>query len=234
LTSPHANLFGSVTGPLYQACRSLAAESGCSVYGLLMTITALTVYRLTGKDNFAIFTMSHGRHDRTDKQTIGDMINMMPVFYHLPVRLSFSQLIQACNMNYLEAMRHNRLPFNELIKFYPWVSIRHGFNFNHAWCVMSALESENSYCRPPLLPTFLPEQNQAHQFYVDVQETTGLKVDLLVRYQTVKYTRQRVARYLAILIDTLERVIREPDAPAAILRTPGLAESSRRDRTESF
>lgn len=221
MTSHYLTVERSLTGARYQACCDLSARIGvgCSNYALLMFVAAMTVYRLSGRTNFAMFHMSHGRIDPAGKQTIGAMINMIPVFYNLAADRSFEQTIQACRTAYVESMMHSRLPFNELMKFYTYESIRHGFNANHAWIVFSSLEFEATVAQTAYQAATIGAKNQPHQFFNGIMEIPGERISLQVRYQTVKYNQRQVETYLDAYLDTFDRVVRQPEAPLSSLRT---------------
>lgn len=208
----------SVDSELYQAAKALAAAHGSSLYSLMMTIAAFTVYRLTGRTNFAIFHMSHGRLDVQGKQTIGNMINMLPVFFRFEPGQSCQRLIQDCGMNYLESLRHSRLPFNELVKFYARLAMLHGFIFNHAWFVMSSIDFAAAYAKLPFESGFIDAQNQPHQFFAEVDEIPGEQVFINLKYQIPKYTEAKIKEYLAVMVDTLRQVVADPEQPLTRLR----------------
>lgn len=212
----------NLSGPLYQQCSTLTARLGvgCSNYSLLMFVAAMTVYRLTGRTNFAMFHMSHGRLDPVSLQTIGSMINMIPVFYNLDPGQSLEQILQDCRKAYVEAMLHSRLPFNELIKLYPYEGFRHCFNFNHAWIVFSALDLEATIARTAYQAETIGAKNQPHQFFVIINDIPGERIDVQMRYQTVKYNKDQATRYLDAFIQTLNQVLGQPQASLSSLR-PG-------------
>lgn len=218
LTSPFDIVDFEITGQLYQDCRGLAAENGCSLFGLLMTIAAFTVYRLTGRTNFVIFTMSHGRFDLQGKRTIGNLINMLPIFYLLEPGQTLGAQIQACHVRYLECLRHGRLPFNELMKLNMKLAFRHGFNFNLGWIVMSSLEHSPLQENPVYSAGYVDAKNQPHQFFVEIMDMPGTSALVRLKYQTVKHTPQQAAGYMEQFADTLARTVHTPDLQLETLR----------------
>lgn len=213
LSSSHLTIDRKFEGQQYLDCSALSASIGvgCSNYALLLFIAAFTVYRLTGKTNFALFHMSHGRTDAAGKQTIGTMINMIPLFFNLKKSNTFMQELQNCRIAYLESMMHSRLSFNELINFYFHESIRHGFNFNHAWMVFSSEDFEASVARSPYYARTFGAKNLPHQFFCEILEVPNERIDISLRFQTRKHSSQQVESYLQVFMDTFALVIRQPN-----------------------
>lgn len=221
LVSTSQTLELNIEGPTYLGLREYAARFGVgsSNYSLLLFTAAFTVYRISGETNFALFHMSHGRADAASKQTIGTMANMIPVFFNLDVDQTFTQAVQVCKQAYLDALMHGRLSFNDYMMFYFHEALRNGLNFNHAWMVLSAEDLQVSASRTPYQVRTFGAENQPHQFFCEILEVPGQTIHISLRYQTVKYKPGQAASYLAAFEDTLRRMLNQPDARLASLRS---------------
>lgn len=210
VVSANASVTRTIEDSQYKGLRALSTHHGCSVYGLLMTLVAFTVYRLTGQTNFAIFTLTHGRFDIKSKKTVGEMINMLPIFYNLDCDKTFEQLIESCNVAYLESLHHSRFPFNEIVKFYLRLSILHGFIFNHAWLVPSSIDFESNLSGKIFEHQEIDEKILMHQFFLEVDEWPNQYVKLRLKYQIARRTELEVERYMDSFLSTIQSVIDQP------------------------
>ena len=207
-----------VAGPDYQAMIALASNLGCSLQSLVMTMAALTVYRLTGKTNFCIYSLTHGRFDAIDRKTVGCLMNTVPTFFNLQLEHSFSQTLQDEYLNFLETLKHGRLSMSEQTPMSYKEAVLHGFNFNHAWLMISAMEYERTFAHSAYIGKALPGTNQPHQFYCSLLEVPGERMQFLLTYQTHRFKPDQVEMILNHFGDTLKMVTTNPEAAVRSLR----------------
>ncbi len=205
-------------GQLYQDTIALASRLGCSLQSLVMTVAALTVYRLTGKTNFCIYSLTHGRFDALDKKTVGCLMNTVPTFFNLQLDHSFSQTLQDEYLNFLETLKHGRLSMSEQTPMSYKEAVLHGFNFNHAWLAISAMDYERAFAQSTYIGKALPGKNSPQQFYGSVLEIPGERIQFVLTYQTHRFKPAQVERILANYHDTLQLVVANPDAAVRTLR----------------
>lgn len=213
-TSSYRTVNRILDGRLYTSLVRLAESSGtgCSPYALLLIISAMTVYRLSGVTNFALYHMSHGRFDAESRLTIGCLINMVPIFFDLDPHQSFAEVIRTGTRNYLEALMHSRLSFNECIMLYLTKVIRRTLALNQAWMVLSSLDFEASVAHSHYQADTFGATNQPHQFFGGIMEIPGEGIHLYLRYQIVKHESEQIEKALDIFMDTVETVVNFPDS----------------------
>ena len=214
----------TVRNPLYLEAAKLAKSlgPGCSTYALLAFTAAFTVYRITGKTNFALYHMSHGRQNAAAKETIGAMINMFPLFFNFRPEGSIRSELEKARTAYLEALFHGRLSFNDLLMYTIRQSFRHGFNFNHAWMVLNNEDFAASVARTSFEAKSFGAGNQPHQFFCQLLENPGESLEVSLRVQTDKYTEEQARGFLNLFLDTLRIVLGNPDQALGNLRQEGM------------
>lgn len=213
----------TIRDPLYHRAAELARTlgPGCSTYALLVFIAAFTIYRITGRTNFALHHMSHGRQDAAARETIGAMINMFPVFFDLNPGATFREELAKARNAYLEALFHGRLSFNDLLMYTFREALRNGFILNQAWMVLNNEDFAASVASTPYEAESFGARNQPHQFFCQLLENPGESLELSLRVQTKKYGEDQARDFLRLFLETLEAVLKDPDRPLSSLGNSG-------------
>ncbi|MDD6394576.1 MAG: condensation domain-containing protein [Firmicutes bacterium] len=202
----------------YEALMNLCHSDEYSLQYLLMSIAALTVYRKTGKDNFCIYSLTHGRTNYVLKQTVGCMMNTVPIFYDIDTSLTIREFFKNQYMVFLDTLSHGSFSMSEQTPLSYKEAIRHKFNFNHAWMLFSAMDYGNMTVKSKYKPCMLGTTNSPFQFYCSVLEVKGEMVKLGLRYQTDKFTHEKIEELLDLFSDTVRKVLENPDAVISTLR----------------
>lgn len=192
----------------YTRLLQLASQLGCTLQALMMTLAAFATYAVTGKENFNIFSLTHGRLTRYLKNTIGCMMNTVPVFYDLQPDVPIKTQIRENYLLFLENLSHGRLPLGELVPMSYPEAIKHFFNFNPAWLLFSCMEYGNLFAHSRYKMDLVLSDNQPSQFYLSMLEVPGERLDFDLSYQTRKYKPQTIKlllkAYYFIIISTLD------------------------------
>lgn len=176
----------------------LASQTDSTLQSLLMTLAAVTTYIVTGKKNFCIFSLTHGRLNQYLKKTIGCMMNTVSVFYNLNPDITIFKLLPDCYITFLDALSHGRLPMGEQIPMSYLEAVKHFFNFNPGWLLFSNMEYGNLFAHSAYEMGIIPPTNQPHQFYLSMLDVTGEKLELELSYQTRKYKPETVRQFLDV------------------------------------
>lgn len=186
----------------------LASQMGCTLQALMMTLAAVTTYVVTGKENFNIFSLTHGRLTRDLKKTIGCMMNTVPVFYDLQPDVSVRIQIRENYLLFLENLSHGRLPLGELVPMSYPEAIKHFFNFNPAWLLFSCMEYGDLFAHTRYKMDLVLSNNQPSQFYLSMLEIPGERLDIDLSYQTRKFSphtiKQLLNNYMYVIGSTLD------------------------------
>lgn len=201
----------TVDRDLYQRITALTHECSCSMQSYMMTMAALTTYVLTGKDNFCIYSLTHGRQSLIAKKTVGCMQNTVPTFYDININKPISEIVSDSYMEFLEALSHGRLSMGEQVPLSYKEPLRHWFNFNHGWMLFSSMEYGQLFeSSADLSMGFLPQLNIAHQFYVSMLETPGDHITFELAYQTRKFTQAQAQHMINTYIELCKLVADNP------------------------
>lgn len=211
----------TIENDLYQRILTLAHDCNSSLQSYMMTMAALTTYVLTGKDNFCIYSLTHGRQNLIAKKTIGCMQNTVPTFFDISAEKPVSKIVSDSYMEFLEALSHGRFAMGEQVPLSYKEPIKHFFNFNHGWLLFSAMEYgqlfENSN---DLRMGFLPQINIAHQFYFAMLEVPGDHITFDLSYQIRKFKQAQVVKMLHTFVEVCRLVVENPTVtPEQLKRT---------------
>ena len=202
----------SLKGQLYLDTIELASRLFCSVQSLIMSAAAFTVYKITKQTNFCIYSLTHGRYDAAARKTIGCMMNTVPVFFNLNPEQTLQSLIQEEYMNFLETLKHGQFSLSEQTPLSYKEPVLHGFNFNHAWLLISAMEYGAAFSNSAFEAKMIPGTNQPYQFYAMILEIPGEQIDIRLRYQTRKFSADQVSCFLQQYADTIRKLTSSPDS----------------------
>ena len=208
----------SLGGQLYLDTIELASRLYCSVQCLVMSAAAFTVYKITRQTNFCIYSLTHGRYDAAARKTIGCLMNTVPVFFNLNPDQTLQCLIQEEYMNFLETLKHGQFSLSEQTPLSYKEPIRHCFNFNHAWLLISAMEYGAAFSNSAYEAKMIPGTNQPYQFYAMVLEIPGERIDIRLRYQTRKFSAGQVRYFLQQYSDTIRKITLNPDSRLSEIR----------------
>ena len=202
----------ALTPHTYELLTRFCSENQCSMPSVLLSATAITVYRLTGKKNFSLFNLIHGRDTFKLKRTVGCMVRTVPVMFNIDLNKSFSCAAKDEYKHYLETLSHSRLPFSRHVLYSYFKSLKNGFNFYHNWFLFSAMEfgtlSANSKIGLQLVKKYM----QSNIFYCAVYDMPEEKtVCLELVYQTGKYSSEKIKAAATAFNETLSLLLSAPD-----------------------
>ena len=205
-------VMGSVQGALYQKLVQLAKSIGSSIPSISMALAALCVYRLTGRDNFCIFSPVHGRYTLTARRTVGCMMNTFPTFYYIDAQKKIVDFLSDSQLNFLEALKHSRYPMSRQTPLSYTEAFKHLLNFNPAWLIFSSMNYGEAFAKSPYEAKMIPRHNMPHQFYNSFLEVPGERIDMMLGYQTHKYSQKQAAYFMDAYIKLIDDALANPDA----------------------
>ncbi len=186
-------------GEIYENICELASQCNCSLQSALMSLAAITTYVITGKDNFCLYSLTHGRRKFTSKKTIGCMMNTVPIFYDIADKdKPVNEFIRESYLDFMDTLTHARLSMGDQVPMSYKEPIKHFLNFNHGWLLFSTMDYESVKENAALEITDLPSLNQAHQFYASILEVPGEHVRINFQYQIHKFKREKIEKILNV------------------------------------
>ena len=129
-----------IEGEEYDLLMEFCKKNKSSFPAAIMTLLALTTYCVTGKENFCLYNLFHGRLLPKYKKTVGDMFNTYPLFYDVPGDERISTYISENYGSYVEAMTHGRFPASSQIMMCARETYIKRFGYNYIWLLMSYYE----------------------------------------------------------------------------------------------
>lgn len=207
-----------IDGELYVSMKKLCGDMSCSYSSLIMSLSALVVYKLTGDHNFALYTLLHGRQTPQLKKTVGCMYNTIPIFYDVPESLTVGQYIRDGYMDYLEALNHGRFPTaNQILMAYKETYLKR-FGYNHFWCVFSVMDLLKGGELTELEMYSLPITYIMGMFYCALMDDAAkgfLRIELT--YQSKCFSKADAEKILNTFKNVLEAASAHPELTVARL-----------------
>jgi hypothetical protein len=195
----------------YTRLLQMARQTGCTLQSLMMTLVAVTTYVVTGRENFTLFSLTHGRLNKSLKNTVGCMMNTVPIFYDLQPDGPVQTQIRDNYSRFLEMLSHGRLPLGEQVPMSYPEAVKHFFNFNPAWLLFSCMEYGDLFAHARYQMDLIRSTNQPHQFYLSMLEIPGEQLDIDLSYQTRKYRPQTIKQLLQAYSAVIGSTLDHPD-----------------------
>nr|MCH9696911.1 hypothetical protein [Gammaproteobacteria bacterium] len=131
--------------------KTLAAETGVTLYIVLLAAYQLLLHRCSGQQQLCVGTPLAGRDDDRYASVVGYFVNPLPLLSEIQSGQSVTDFIQACSREVLSAMAHQEFPLA---------------------LVMERLSLSRDSSRPPLFQAaFLFQQLQKSQQILDLNSS---------------------------------------------------------------
>lgn len=213
-----------IDGDAYQNLLNLCKESHCSIQSVLMTLASVSTWIISGKRNFCFYTMSHGRNTIPLKRTVGCMVTTVPVFFYVDGNTAVKDFVSSSYMDYLDTVSHSRMPFKHHIATSYLQSVRCGFNFMHGWMQYSAMDFANVMSKLSLNFELVKKDYLCCQFYCGTLDVAGKHTQIILEYQTAKFTKEQITKFLAVHKKVIETAVSNPDMSINALKSKVLQE----------
>jgi hypothetical protein len=200
----------SVEGETVEMFTALLEKTGATAQQQMMTITAVAVYALTGKDNFAITALSANRRTPEMKRTVGCGYNACPYFYNLDHNKPIYQIITENFKGYREMLHHCSFPTLAQIPQGWKLSMENGMNFAHSWITYSGMK-QYSLEDTDYEIDYTYRDASCSQFYLGFMEIPGKRFDMFLEYQKEKFSRENVLRMQQVFLQCLDIILYHPD-----------------------
>ncbi len=96
--------------------RDYCAQNGISEYTVFMSAISAWFYRITGKERFYIGTPVLNRSTTVEKNTVGVLVDTVPLSVAVNEQDSFLDLCTSVSNGVFAAFRHQKFPYSELLK----------------------------------------------------------------------------------------------------------------------
>ncbi|PZG13296.1 hypothetical protein C1I95_23955, partial [Micromonospora craterilacus] len=102
----------ALTGQL----RALAAHQRCTLFTVLLAAYQVTLARQAGQRDVVVGTLAAGRGHPSTTQTVGCLVNLVPVRAVIDDRLPFTDLLDTLGHNLRADLHHAAYPFAEIVR----------------------------------------------------------------------------------------------------------------------
>lgn len=109
-------IYSDLPVELTKSTKALGRELRCSVYMICLAALQVLVYRCTGQEKFCVATPFSDRDDPALENTIGYLVNLLPLPCRVQRGQSFTELLETVRRNCLAAYEQNSISFREILK----------------------------------------------------------------------------------------------------------------------
>ena len=99
-----------------RAIYAFCTQNRVAPFAVFYMALAIYLNRVGGTDRFSIGVPIHNRLDVTERQTTGMFVSTMPFYGYLDNRWNLEQFNKALSEQWFNLLRHQRLPFDEIVK----------------------------------------------------------------------------------------------------------------------
>jgi len=208
-----------IEGETYTALVELSKDLRCSLPALVMNLTAIAVYVITGDDNFCLYTLTHGRSTAKLRKTMGCMINSVPQFYQVATDETAAEYLKKTYSDYLQVLSHSRYPSHHQILMAAKETYMKRFGYNHMWFLYSAMDYLEGNESEELELITPPDEYIMGQFYeAFLNESAENRCRIQLTYQSRSFTAEEVRHILDTFCYTVDTIVKRPDIRLRDLR----------------
>lgn len=207
--------------PLWRSTAELARTLRATPFAVLLAALEVVVSRWSGLHDFVIGTMTANRPHPAVDDMVGFFVNTVPLTCSLDTAATFAELCKTARREAYSALRHQRLPFEQLVAEAsrqrlhtdgPMVGI--GFVLQNS--PTSDLGEDQPWERPELLPTGTAKFDLSL-----VLEEDGDRLAGFVEFARDRYDSATARAVAEQFMTVLEAAVADPETPVAALRLSG-------------
>ncbi len=209
-----------IDGQKYLKLMELCDTLGTTLPALIMTLSALTTYCLTGEDNFALYSVNHGRNTAALRKTIACIFNTSPVFYDIPKDMTAREYIRKNYPEYLNSLAHGRFPSSDQILLAAKETFIKRFGYNHLWFILSPMDYadvDEKMQTELIAPSIRYIMGQFYVGLLNNRQSQSLRLE--VNYQNRSFTADQIEKIVATFSSVLDKILEEEDVLVKDLRT---------------
>jgi amino acid adenylation domain-containing protein len=217
---------------LAAALGKFSSERKASLFMLLLTGVALTIYRQTRQSDLCIGTTVAGREQLVLEPLVGFFINILPLRFNLSGELTGEELLAQVKQVVFDGMAHQALPFEHLLTALPEMRQQDGAALlpvmvRHQNFPQAEVEHWAGGLQARALPE-IAEQLRTAKCDLDLQyfgDASGLSV--VAEFDVDRFDRQSVEALLLQTEDFLRELVKRPQAPLHSLIAPSAEEKAK-------
>ncbi|RAJ77620.1 amino acid adenylation domain-containing protein [Chitinophaga dinghuensis] len=213
--------------PFTQRIKQLAADSGVSLFMLLMTAVKVLIKKYAGQDDIIIGTPVAGRNSEQLHDQIGFFVNTLAIRSSIPSAASFVEVMQQEKEVMLQAFEHQHFPFEWLLE---QLDLKRDLSRSPLFDVMLVLQNidgmestvtaqvtEDLHLERMAVQTGIAKYDLLFAF-----SEVGEEISLALEYNTALFRESTIIRVVKHLVRLLEQVTAQPEMA---IRDIGLPDS---------
>ncbi|HWX10684.1 MAG TPA: amino acid adenylation domain-containing protein [Trinickia sp.] len=225
---------GSTHGPALTCSRllppTLAADlaklggmRNTTLFTIVAAALAVVCHRQTGREDICIGTTAAGRDAPELENLIGFFINILPLRFKLNRGWTAARLLDETAQLLLDALVHQALPFEQMLMTVPEMRQADGRSpvpviLRHQNVPLQDIGVWADGLHADPLPAHVDRAAQADLDFEIFGDASG--IELRATFDSHRFSAAQVDLLLAVLEETLERIVREPHASLSAFGEP--------------
>ena len=224
---------------LNHALNAFCTKHRVAPFAVFYMAMAIYLKRIRHADKICIGAPIHNRMDITDRQTTGMFVSTLPFFTQLDENWSFEEFNRHLSDDWLDLLRHQRLPFSEIISAAKQTSP----DFERPFHLVLSFHNSQAYRNRDTLVTFSGQWHYAgyqaehiciHLNNIEDERRYSVNYD----YLSQLYSKYEIEDFHYYILNILTQALAFPDRPIRELCVLGEEEEEKVlysfNRTDAF
>lgn len=224
---------------LNHALNAFCTKHRVAPFAVFYMAMAIYLKRIRHADKICIGAPIHNRMDITDRQTTGMFVSTLPFFTQLDENWSFEEFNRHLSDDWLDLLRHQRLPFSEIISAAKQTSP----DFERPFHLVLSFHNSQTYRNRDTLVTFSGQWHYAgyqaehiciHLNNIEDERRYSVNYD----YLSQLYSKYEIEDFHYYILNILTQALAFPDRPIRELCVLGEEEEEKVlysfNRTDAF
>lgn len=220
-----AKYFRSLGKEINHSLESLSKNRSISKPVILFACYSLLLNKLTGHEDIIIGMAESGRNHIKALNSIGMFVNNLPVRVFPDGTMSISQYLTNVNKQFLQALNHKFLPFNELLNI---LNIKSAQGRNPLFDTMFVYQNMDipELSTQDLSITHYPIDPKVSKFDITLEIIEGDELNYGFEYSTLLFKKETIAKFscyferiVNAIIENQESQIKDIDILSGIEKT---------------
>lgn len=213
--------------------RTLAQNSGCTMFMLTLAAFTALLHKYTGEDDMVVGTPISGRQHTELEDLIGFFLNTLAIRTQLSGDTSFRELLNQVKQTALAAYAHQDLPFEKLVEeLQPERNMSHTPVFQHMFIWQDSGATRLKIAGLETDAATLISHDTAKFDLTLAMTGRNEGIEAGIEYNTDLFDTTTVERMLSHLRTLLQAIVADPDIPLSNISLLDAAEHKR--VTETF
>ncbi len=200
-----------INSEMKEALKGIAAETGTTLYMILLSVYTILLSRYTSQEDIVIGTPIAGRQHADLHNIVGMFVNTLAMRNRPEGEKTYKQFLQSVKNNCIEAYKHQDYPFEDLVTK---LDIRRDMSRNPMFDTMFTLQNTGSSNINieglKILPFDSEEKFSKFDFSLDALETNeGIKFTL--EYCTKLFTKETMETLSVYFINIIKEIVKNHD-----------------------